>query len=80
TREVVADGTLKTIARINKPELTSVELDKVSTSSLDDLADVGLQLAGTGETQTVTTSSIKAGTYRFMVTNTEDPTEVLSSP
>ncbi|WP_345860711.1 hypothetical protein [Shewanella algae] len=82
TREVVADGQVNTIARIDKPALTTVQLDKIATSQPDDLlaGDVELKLAGTGNQQEVTTSSIKAGTYRFSVANTADSSEVLSSP
>lgn len=82
TREVVADGQVKTIARIDKPALTTVRLDKIATAQPDDLlaGDVDLSVTGTGNQQEVTTSSIKAGTYRFSVTNTADNSEVLSSP
>ncbi|WP_447040732.1 Lcl domain-containing protein [Vibrio parahaemolyticus] len=81
-REVVADGQVNTIARIDKPALTTVQLDKIATSQPDDLqaGNVDLNLAGTGNQQEVTTASIKAGTYRFSVANAADSSEVLSSP
>lgn len=82
TREVVADGQVKTIARINKPLLTKVKVEKIATTQPYDLlaGDVNLAVTGAGNQQEVTSTSIKAGTYRFSVTNTGDSSEVLSSP
>ena len=82
TREVVADGQVKTIARIDKPELVNVTISRVNNADFLAEGDVNLQPqpVGSGERLDITTQSTKAGTYSFRVTNANDDTEAITSP
>ncbi|MFM2582442.1 Ig-like domain-containing protein [Vibrio campbellii] len=76
---VVANGKRVTLATVTQPAGShDINITRLSGSLSDD--DVNISTDSQGKVTTLTTSSIKAGSYRFKVTDTGDKENALTSP
>ncbi|GAD32182.1 conserved hypothetical protein [Photobacterium leiognathi lrivu.4.1] len=76
---VVANGDSVVLATVTQPTGgKGITLEKLSGSLSDN--DVNISTDSQGKVTTLTTTSTKAGSYRFKVTDTDDKENMLTSP
>ncbi|MGF1892025.1 Ig-like domain-containing protein, partial [Vibrio campbellii] len=78
---VVANGKSVTLATVTQPAGShGINITRLSGSLLEEDVNITPKTDSQGKVTTLTTTSTKAGSYRFKVTDTDDKENVLTSP